>query len=74
MDQGDRVAVYLKDRDLDALAAELEFNIDPGTAMQVIEDFFDCNPIASLFERFAGMTEKFSRKSTGPGPTASASS
>jgi hypothetical protein len=44
------------------LATEISFSIDPETVAKVIEDFFDCNPIASLLERFAGMTEKLSGK------------
>ncbi len=48
----------LKDRDLDVLAAEISFNVETETAIKVVEDFFDCNPIVSLLERLSGMTEK----------------
>ncbi len=40
------------------LADELSFSIEPETIVQVIEDFFDCNPIAFLFEKLSGATEK----------------
>ncbi len=48
----------LKDRNLEALAAEISFNVETETAIKVVEDFFDCNPIASLLEKLSGMTEK----------------
>lgn len=37
----------LKDKDLDALATDIGFAIDPETTLKVINDFFDCNPISS---------------------------
>jgi hypothetical protein len=43
---------YLMERDIKELAAELEFCAEAELIMQVIEDFFDCNPIQSLLERF----------------------
>ena len=49
---------YLRDRDIQALSDEIEFTVSPETSMQVVEDFFDCNPIASLSEKFAGLGEK----------------
>ncbi len=49
---------YLRDRDIQAIADEIEFNVSPEISIQVIEDFFDCNPIASLSEKFAGLGEK----------------
>jgi len=50
--------VNLKDKDIQSLAPELEFEMPPELAIQVIEDFFDCNPLPSLLERLAGMAEK----------------
>lgn len=47
--------ISLKDKDIDKLAKEIKFNISPEITMTVIEDFFDCNPIASLLERFSGL-------------------
>jgi len=40
--------VNLRDKDLIELAAILEFEIQLEQAAEVIEDFFTCNPIASL--------------------------
>lgn len=54
--------VELKDKDLKALAREIEFAIPPDQAFQVIEDFFDCNPIASLLERLSGAIGKIAEK------------
>ena len=47
-----------RDKDLKALAEELEFSIDAETVVKVIEDFFSCNPAASLFDRLAGVVRK----------------
>jgi len=44
-----------KDKNLVELAAEIEFNILPATIVEVVEGFFDCNPMASFFERLEGM-------------------
>jgi hypothetical protein len=33
------------------VASEFEFDIELETIIKVIEDFFDCNPIASFLER-----------------------
>jgi len=44
-----------KDKDIDALAEEIEFSLDPETILRVIEDFFDCNPIVSLSRKLNGM-------------------
>ena len=49
---------YLMDRDLKAIADELEFSIDPVTPLQVADDFFDCNPIVSLLEKFGALGTK----------------
>jgi hypothetical protein len=50
----------LKDKNIDSLASQIEFEISPETTMQVVEDFFACNPIASLLERISGMANKIS--------------
>ncbi len=52
---------YLRSRDIAALSADIEWSIAPETAVQVIEDFFDCNPIASLLEKMAALGAKFNR-------------
>ena len=48
----------LQDKDIQSLAGEIEFVISPEQTLQVIEDFFACNPIASHLEKLSGMAEK----------------
>jgi len=49
---------HLKDKDVEALAQEIKFSIEPETALKVVEDFFDCNPIVSTLERLAGSIKR----------------
>ena len=58
--------IHLKNKNLDETAEEIGFSIDPETAFKVIEDFFDCNPIASLLERLRGMIDTVLRKAIAP--------
>ncbi len=44
-----------REKDLDALADELMFLITPETVIDVLADFFVCNPIPSMLDRFGGM-------------------
>jgi hypothetical protein len=46
----------LRDKDLEKLADEIEYNILPGQILQAVTDFFVCNPILSLLEQLQGMT------------------
>ena len=65
-----------KDKDLDALSAELEFSITLEQTAQVIEDFFSCNPLPSLLDKLteaagkigAGMKAMPSKISASPSP------
>lgn len=43
--------IPLREKDLDAIAAELEFAITPEQIFEVAEDFFDCNPLQSLLQK-----------------------
>lgn len=43
----------LKDKDLDALAADFEYDIPLDIIIQVFEDFFGINPIISVLEKLA---------------------
>ncbi|MDN3515369.1 MAG: hypothetical protein NG747_13355 [Candidatus Brocadia sp.] len=45
----------LRGKDIVALADEIEYEISPEIIFQVAEDFLDCNPLASLMERLAGI-------------------
>lgn len=57
--------VNLRNKDIDALAANLEFDISLEQSMQVVEDFFTCNPIASLLEKLTGAMGKATQGATG---------
>jgi hypothetical protein len=52
----------LRDKDIEALATQLEFDILPEQIFGVMEDFFDCNPIASLSAKLTGTMEKITLK------------
>lgn len=51
----DEMKLYLKYRDLDALAEELEFDLDIEMPLTVIADFFDTNPTVSVLEKLVGL-------------------
>jgi len=64
---------YLMNRDIEKIAKKLEFTLDSETAARVVEDFFDCNPIASVLSKFTGISEKISGKIQQTGLNSSAS-
>lgn len=64
----------LKDKNLEHLESEIEFEISPEQAIQVVEDFFDSNPIVSLLERLKETAGKISEKMKETGLNKSASS
>jgi len=49
-----------ENEELKNIAEDIRWSIDPETLIQVIEDFFDCNPIASILKRLAGLMKKIS--------------
>jgi hypothetical protein len=51
----------LQDKDREELVKEFEEEGDVDTGMQVINDFLDCNPIASYFEKITEVFKKFSQ-------------
>lgn len=65
---------HVRNKDMIALASELEFAIEPEMVLQVVEDFFDCNPIPSLLKRMSGIMGKISGKVGATGSKMSASS
>lgn len=65
---------HLKDKDVNALAKEIEFEISPEQAIEVVNDFFTCNPIPSLLQKVSGMAEKITAKMKETGLSKSASS
>ena len=66
--------MVVKDKDIDTLASEVEFELSTEAVVQVIEDFFSCNPIASLLERLGGVAEKITSQMDKTGLKKSASS
>jgi hypothetical protein len=55
----------LKDKNIDELASEIEFDIDIELGIKVIEDFFACNQIASIFEKLIKAVEALQKKQIG---------
>lgn len=48
----------LRDKDVQELTREIEFEISLEQTIQVIEDFFLINPISSLSKRLGGLIER----------------
>ncbi len=44
--------------DLDARTEEIQWAMSPEMALEVIEDFFDCNPISSIAQKITGAVER----------------
>jgi len=64
-----------RDKDIEALAAEIEFAITPEQIFEVVEDFFVCNPLPSLLDRLGMAAGKIMEQMTaGMGSMTSASS
>ena len=53
-----------KDKDLEALASEIEFGITPETTLRAIGDFFELNPIPLLLKAIGETTNQLTRKVT----------
>ncbi len=64
----------LQDKDIEQLAAEIEFEIDAETVARVVQDFFACNPVASVYEKLSGMVKGMKQGQPGTGSTGSVSS
>ncbi|MCL4492336.1 MAG: hypothetical protein M1510_10650 [Nitrospirae bacterium] len=50
--------VTLEAKDVDKMEQEIKFKLSLKTTIQVVEDFFGCNPVALLLQRLNGMAEK----------------
>ncbi len=48
--------------DLDARTDEMQWAVSPETALEVIEDFFDCNPISSIARRIREVSERIKQR------------
>lgn len=63
-------------KNIKALAAKIEFVITPEQIVEVVEDFFDCNPLPLLLERLtkvAGENMEKIKEKTKSEPSASSS-
>jgi hypothetical protein len=56
--------IPLKEKNLEAIANDLEFELSPDMVMEIIEDFFECTPISLLAERMGKTIEKIGEKLT----------
>jgi hypothetical protein len=54
--------VKLRDKDIKEIASDIEFEMSPELALEVIEDFFDLTPISSLLEKVGKTVEKVAEK------------
>lgn len=61
-----------KEKNVEEMAKEIEFEIDPETAIKVVEDFFVCNPTSSILERI-GKLRKLIKTKTGSKSSSSSS-
>lgn len=48
-------AEHWYEKDLDAMAASFRWDMEVQTAVEVVKDFFDCNPVTSLLDDLTGM-------------------
>jgi hypothetical protein len=55
----------IKDKDIAAIADDLEFAATLEQVIEVVDDFFGCNPIPLLLTRIAGMTKQLKMSTTG---------
>jgi hypothetical protein len=51
-----------RDKDIAALAGELDFSIDVKTSLQAVKDFFFLNPTSLILESLKGMIEGLTKK------------
>lgn len=65
--------VDLRSKDLDQLTEDLEFEILPGQIQEVVEDFFSCNPVASILEWLTGALAGLRPRAVATGSKGSAS-
>jgi len=52
----------LKDKNVIELANEIEFELDLDKTLEIVNDFFDCNDLTSLFNKFTETINKVTEK------------
>lgn len=63
-----------QDKNIDELAEALEFTMDAETMAQVVQDFFACNPVASIYGKVSQMVNLMKKTPQATGSTGSVSS
>jgi len=63
--------VRLIEKDPVELGRRIEFDLTPEQTVEIIEDFFDCNPVAELGLKLSGMIQSVKGKVKMPTPTGS---
>jgi len=63
---GLNIPKILKSKDIPALAEELRWSTSHEMGLEVIEDFFDYNPVASIFERLTALAKRINEKVVSP--------
>jgi hypothetical protein len=58
-----------KDKNLEELVGEIEFEITAELILQVIEDFFVANPVVSILRQLTGMTARILERMREISPT-----
>ena len=51
------IGIPLKDKNIEELTTEIEFEIDPDTVFTVVTDFFVCNDLPSLLKKMNKVIE-----------------
>jgi hypothetical protein len=51
-----------KDKNVETLAEELEFELSPEDSFKVVEDFFDCNDLPYLLKKIGDLVGKVTEK------------
>ncbi len=64
----------LKDKDLDSLTEFMEEEADALTTLEVVEDFFGCNPMTSISKGLSRLQESLKNLTTGPNGSTNLSS
>lgn len=64
----------IKDKELRVIASDIGFSILPGVVLEVIENFFDLNPLSSILQKLNGMMGKMAEKMAATGLNISSAS
>jgi hypothetical protein len=57
-----------KDKDLEAMATDLEWAVEMETVLGIVADFFGLNPVSSILEKTGGMIGRLNQQMVALGP------